>query len=148
MRCWLTLIALALGMQTSAAQPAPTASEIFELRRNCYDQGQKILAQKSKDEWRNGKGELSETPTGFVQTNYDNKTGNCYAIITYVFKPPNKRVDRILFDALNNKALAGIMDENSDDKYGYIDDKTVDQEKRVNIAEVEKYFDMRMSVKR
>ena len=152
----LVFLGLLLGSAPASAQSALTATEMFDLRTKCYEQGQKLLAEADKEEWKNtagkvqAKGEITTT----VQTNYDFKSNHCYAFIKNFFQPPHEgtfiRISD-LYDALSKELLALKFEHKDAEKNsGYVYDKSLPltEDERSNTIEVDKYINMRMAVSR
>ena len=115
----VVLCAIALGGSIeAAAQPAPTATEIFELRSKC----QKLGDQKLEDSFAGSY--WSQT----VTTNYDIVNHHCYIKLELspadLSLPLEKRkTQTYLFDGQTGEMLASFRTEGTDRRSGIVNDQ-------------------------
>lgn len=147
---------IALYGNAWAQQNNLSATEIFDVRQKCYEQGQKLLAVARAEEWKNAEGKKppKEQTKSSLQTNYDFKSNNCYALITTFYLPPlegtyTQILD--LYDALSNEQLAIKFEfKDSEKDHGYIYDKSLvmTEAERSDTVELAKYLGIRLAVAR
>jgi hypothetical protein len=141
----LVLFGLIFGVVPATAQVGPTATEIFELKKRCGEQGNTIFSreQKLRDETKRTKG----VPfTGsFLITNFDSKTNNCYVLTTTTIQ--RRAAEDIiqmdsLWDGLSNELLASIMTFGNSERYGAISDSSYKGNvfDRSDITAIDKYI--------
>jgi len=118
MRISIAMMGLALAVAPVAAQPAPTATEIFELRTKCEAMAKEIAKSFEKHQAQNAF-EFSVAAKG----NLSLKSLHCYALITlnYNFNNGKKSHERTgksgdlyqhLYDAQTGESLASALIEN------------------------------------
>jgi hypothetical protein len=97
------------------AKPAPTATEIFNLRSKCAALGQKIMENNT----------IGSALTQDVVTHYDPKTNRCYAELDVqmrdLSKFPEEYYSRTVFDAQTGEALAHV-ERKKGQKSAYVSD--------------------------
>ena len=125
MRISIAMTGLALAVIPAAAQPAPTATEIFELRTKCQAMAEKLLTER-KAELYGLRGLYIE-----VKSNLNLTDVRCYAKLevsyNHVFtnstiSENDNRRDKFvyLYDMNTRELLAGTTE--IEDKHGYIFD--------------------------
>ena len=118
MRITIAMIGLVLAVVPAAAQPAPTATEIFELRRRCQVLAEQIL------------NDLTAGPYWHqtAVSNYDIKKNHCYVKIdaspSNLNLPLNEtKYTTELYDGHTKQKLAVLRSEGGKKTYGEIFDE-------------------------